>query len=160
MRNTARQGKREMKREREEGENPSGGDRLLGRIMRTNANSRSLRCGQAFICHALAAVYSRGQYGTYAIRRLRVVPHSQFLFLLGHLRVVLPFLTIPIPSRFLLPRISERPRRPCTLPQLSATVISRGYFCSRIALPPSPHAAVACTFLLIMQPYASRTLTI
>lgn len=28
--------------------------RLLDRIMRTNANSRSLRCGQAFICHALA----------------------------------------------------------------------------------------------------------
>lgn len=40
--------------------------RLLDRIMRTNANSCSLRCGQAFICHALAAVYSRGQYGTYA----------------------------------------------------------------------------------------------
>lgn len=44
----------------------TGRARLLDRIMRTNANSCSLRCGQAFICHALAAVYSRGQYGTYA----------------------------------------------------------------------------------------------
>lgn len=51
--------------------------RLLDRIMRTNANSRSLRCGQAFICHALAAAHRRVQPRTvwnltYAIRRLRV----------------------------------------------------------------------------------------
>lgn len=109
--------------------------RLPGRIMRTNANSRSLRCGQAFICHALAIVYSCGQYGTYA--SLRVVVHSLFL-LLDHLRL----------ASFSL----EFPRRPqvYTLPQLSATVILRVYFCSRIA--PPPHVvAVACTFLLIMQ---------
>lgn len=80
--------------------------RLLGRIMRTNANSRSLRCGQAFICHALAAVYSRGQYGTYANRRLRTsYLTSNSSSSSGHLRAIVPFppRANPIPSSRLLP---------------------------------------------------------
>lgn len=45
-------------------------------------------------------------------------------------------LAIRYPSFPSPPQISKRPRRPCTLPQLSATVISLGYFCPRIAPPP------------------------
>lgn len=119
--------------------------RFLDRIMRTNANSRSLRCGQAFICHALAAVYSRGQYSTYASRRLRTLyltSNSSFSSATSARSRRPPLANLLTSSTsFPLPRISERPRRPCTLPQLSATVISRGYFCPRIA-PPPPHAAV------------------
>lgn len=118
--------------------------RFLDRIMRTNANSRSLRCGQAFICHALAAVYSRGQYSTYASRRLStscLTSNSSFSSATSARSRHPPLANLLTPSTsFPPPWISERPRRPCTLPQLSATVISHGYFC-RIA-PPPPHAAV------------------
>lgn len=85
--------------------------RLLDRIMRTNANSRSLRCGQAFICHALAAAHRRVQPRTvwnltYAIRRLRVVPHSRSLFLLGHLRAQ-PSLALFLAVSSLFPRCAS-----------------------------------------------------
>jgi len=121
--------------------------RLLDRIMRTNANSRSLRCGQAFICHALAAAHRRVQPRTvwnltYAIRRPASPRRASLTIPLPPRPPPRPTTSRPlsryplaVPSLRLLPRISERPRRPCTLPQLSATVISRGYFCSRIALP-------------------------
>lgn len=74
----------------------------------------------------------------------------QFLFLSLLARTRPPY--IPFLHSFSL-RISERSRRPCTLPQLSATVISFGYFCPRIASPLYIAAALpCCTFLLIMQP--------
>lgn len=95
---------------------------------------------------------TRGRIQSWTVRYIRespflhVVPDFQFLFLLGHLRAIArrPPLANPTPSTSFLPQISERPRRPCTLPQLSATVISRGYFCPRIAPPPPPppHTAV------------------
>lgn len=138
--------KKNEKIRRKDGGGDSRQPRLLGRIMRTNANSRSLRCGQAFICHALAAVYSRGQYGTYASRRFYTscLTSNSSSSSATSARSRRPPLANPTPSTSFLPQISERPRRPCTLPQLSATVISRGYFCPRIAPPPPPppHTAV------------------
>jgi len=111
---------------RETGPQPQRG----GRIMRTNANSRSPRCGQAFICHALAA--ARGRYGTQRASR-GLSPHgrvfqspslSPSLFLFGRARVQFAVSRCPpSPTNF-----RERPRRSCILPQLSATVISLGYF--------------------------------
>lgn len=123
--------------------------------MRTNANSpfASLRAGIY-----LSRTHGRIQPRTvWNIREsalsspLRALTSNSSFSLLARTRP--PY--IPSLHSFSL-RISERSRRPCTLPQLSATVISFGYFCPRIALPLYIAAALpCCTFLLIMQPYAS-----
>lgn len=135
---------------------------LLDRIMRTNANSRSLRCGQAFICHALAAVYSRGQYGTYASRRFYtscLTSNSSSSSATSARSRAVPL------SLILLPRLAFSLKFPS---DLGDRVPCHNY------LPPSSPAdtfvrglrrrrrrrILLSTFLLIMQPCASGTLTI
>lgn len=145
-----------------------GGDsrqqrRLLDRIMRTNANSRSLRCGQAFICHALAAVYSRGQYGTYASRRFYT-----------------SCLTSNSSSSSATSARSRRPPHANPTPSAAFSLKFPSDLGDRVPchnyLPPSSPAdtfvrglrrrrrrrrrILLSTFLLIMQPCASGTLTI
>lgn len=124
----------------------------------TNANSRSLRCGQAFICHALAAVYSRGQYGTYAGRRFYAscLTSNSSSTSATSARSRRPRLANPTPSTaFSLKFPSDLGDRvPChnyLPPSSPADTFVRGLRRRRILLS---------TFLLIMQPCASGTLTI
>jgi len=84
----------------------------------------SLRAG-IYLSRTRSRIQSRTVWYIHESPFLHVVPDFQFLFLLGHLRsCCYPPLANPSASFSLW--ISERP---CILPQLSATVISRGYFC-------------------------------
>lgn len=130
--------------------------------MRTNANSCSLRCGQAFICHALAAVCSRGQYGTYATRRLRasyLTSNSSFSSATSACRPPLANPASPrLPYPFEFPR-DLGDRVPChnyLPPSSPAGTFVRGLHRRRRRRRHKPLS----TFLLIMQPCASTALTI
>lgn len=158
-----RRGRRKKEEERDEARQ-SWNEVRLERIMRTNANA--VGSERTFICHAVADVHDNRDGRIVVVDgtgRKRVPPHGAHVSDFQSLpRNVLssearppPLSSVPRSIRFPLARISTGPgRRPCTLPRLSATVIS---------LPPSyillsarnTTLSVASTFLLIIQLYST-----
>lgn len=148
-------GEIEKKEEEERNEaRQSWSEVRLERIMRTNANA--VGSERTFICHAVADVHDNRD-GRIVVRTVRAV--SAFLRTAHTFQTFDPFHGMSSPPPSLVRLRSLRPfpsrsnfhrpgRRPCTLPRLSATVIS---------LPPSYTLlfALSVAFLLIIQLYST-----